>query len=72
MALLGKDNSNAVVFLAALMVMAIAFSSSHTAQGTHIYIHLQFLHHHAEYNSLINFLRFACNGQWIEESKSGI
>uniref|UniRef100_A0A0E0RC75 Knottin scorpion toxin-like domain-containing protein n=1 Tax=Oryza rufipogon TaxID=4529 RepID=A0A0E0RC75_ORYRU len=32
MALLGKDNSKAVVFLAALMVMAIAFSSSHAAQ----------------------------------------
>uniref|UniRef100_A0A0E0MIA8 Knottin scorpion toxin-like domain-containing protein n=1 Tax=Oryza punctata TaxID=4537 RepID=A0A0E0MIA8_ORYPU len=35
MALLGKDNSKAVVFLAALMVMAIAFSSSHTAQGAY-------------------------------------
>lgn len=51
MALLAKDNSKAVVLLTALTVMAIAFSSSHTAQGTHI--HLQFLHHHAECNSLI-------------------
>uniref|UniRef100_A0A0D9XVI5 Knottin scorpion toxin-like domain-containing protein n=1 Tax=Leersia perrieri TaxID=77586 RepID=A0A0D9XVI5_9ORYZ len=35
MALLSKDNSKAVVFLVVLMVMAIVFSSSHTAQGAY-------------------------------------
>uniref|UniRef100_J3NAC5 Knottin scorpion toxin-like domain-containing protein n=1 Tax=Oryza brachyantha TaxID=4533 RepID=J3NAC5_ORYBR len=35
MALLGKGNNNTLVFLAALMVMAIVFSSSPTAQGAY-------------------------------------
>uniref|UniRef100_A0A0E0P211 Knottin scorpion toxin-like domain-containing protein n=1 Tax=Oryza rufipogon TaxID=4529 RepID=A0A0E0P211_ORYRU len=33
MALLGKTSCKAAVFLAALVVMATAFSSSHAAQG---------------------------------------
>uniref|UniRef100_A0A0D9XVI6 Knottin scorpion toxin-like domain-containing protein n=1 Tax=Leersia perrieri TaxID=77586 RepID=A0A0D9XVI6_9ORYZ len=35
MALRSKDNNKAVMFLAVLMMMAIVFSSSHTAQGAY-------------------------------------